>query len=69
LAFRPYAKAGTLDDLIAILKSQTHARHPVGRDVTGDIERYAAELRAIGVMKPTTDPQRFAANIVSDVLA
>lgn len=69
LAFRPYAKSGTLDDLVAILKSQTHARHPIGRDMTGDIQRYAAELRAIGVMKPTTDPQRFAANIVSDVLA
>lgn len=67
-AFLPYTRSGTVDDLVAILQTQTHNRHPLGRDLSGDVVRYAAELRAIGVMKPGTDPHRFAAGIVADVL-
>ncbi len=68
-AYLPYVKKGSLDDLVAILRSQTHGNHPLGRDLRGDVQRYAAELHAIGVMKPGTDPQRFADHIVADVLA
>lgn len=67
-AFKPYTK-GTVEDLVAVLRTQTHNRHPLGRNLLGNVVRYTAELRDIGVMRPTTDPRAFADGIVRDVLA
>jgi len=66
--FAPYAKA-SVEDIVWVLKSQTHGRHPVGQDLRGDISKYTYELRDIGVMKATTDPTTFANQVVQDVFA
>ena len=66
--FAPYAKA-SVEDIVWVLKSQTHSRHPVGRDLKGDISLYAGELRGVGVMRPTTVPADFANHVVQDLFA
>lgn len=66
--FAPYAKA-SIADIVWVLKSQTHDRHPVGRDLRGDITLYADELRDVGVMKASTVGREFAGRIVDDLYA
>jgi len=66
--FAPYAKA-SVADIVWVLKSQTHDRHPVGLDLKGDIKLYADELRDVGVMKPTTIGTEFAGRVVEDLYA
>jgi NitT/TauT family transport system substrate-binding protein len=64
--YQPYAKA-SVEDLVWVLKSQTHGRHPIGQDLRGDIRLYASELRDVGVMRQSTDPTEFANRVVDDV--
>ncbi len=66
--FAPYAKA-SVEDIVWVLKSQTHDRHPVGKDLHGDIKLYADELRDVGVMKANTDGRIFADRVVDDLFA
>lgn len=66
--FAPYAKASE-EDLVAVLRMQTHDKHPVGRDLQREVALYARELREVGVMKPNLVPERFAAEIVDNVFA
>ncbi len=66
--FAPHAKA-SVEDIVWVLKSQTHNRHPVGKDLNGDIALYARELRDVGVMKPNTVPTEFANRVVDDLFA
>lgn len=65
--YQPYAKA-SIEDLVWVLKSQTHTRHPISQDLRGDVALYADELRGVGVMKQSTDPREFARRVVDDVL-
>jgi len=64
--YAPYAKS-SIEDIVWVLKSQTHNRHPVGDDLKRDVRLYASELRDVGVMKTTTVPHEFADRVV-DVL-
>jgi len=66
-AFQPYTPA-SVDDLVAVLKSQTHGAHPIGNDLKNQIVQYADEMKAIGVIKPSTDTTKFADRIFADVL-
>jgi len=66
--FAPYAKA-SVEDIVWVLKSQTHQRHPVGLDLKGDIALYANELRDVGVMKPTTTGKDFSNRVVENLFA
>lgn len=66
--FAPYAKA-SVEDIVWVLKSQTHDRHPVGKDLHGDIALYANELRDVGVMKANTEGRAFADRVVDDLFA
>lgn len=61
--FAPYAKA-SVEDLVAVLHTQTHNHHPVGRDLHREVALYAGELRDVGVMKPNTVPDVFASKVV-----
>jgi len=62
-------KNKTLEDLVAVLKSQTHNHNPVGNDLKTEIALYAQELRDVQVFKQSTDPQAFAAKVYADVLS
>ncbi|MGD0436053.1 MAG: ABC transporter substrate-binding protein [Bryobacteraceae bacterium] len=67
-AFAPYSKASEAD-LVAILKMQTHNHNPVGANLKQEIALYAGELKVVGIMKPSTDPAKFAEHIFADVFA
>ena len=66
--FAPYAKA-SVEDLVAVLRTQTHNHHPVGRDLHKEVALYAGELRDVGVMKANTDPDAFASRVVDTLQA
>ena len=55
--------------LSAMLRSQTHHHHPTGADLRQELALYAEELKLVSVMKPSTDPAKFADKIFADVLA
>jgi NitT/TauT family transport system substrate-binding protein len=67
-AFAPYSKASAAD-LIAILKMQTHNHNPTGANLKQEIALYAGELKEVGIMKPSTDPAKFADRIFADVFS
>jgi NitT/TauT family transport system substrate-binding protein len=66
--FAPYSKVG-VDQLAAMLRSHTHQHHPGSNPLQQEIALYAQELKDIGVLKPRTDPQHFAARVTTDVLS
>ncbi|MBI0434263.1 ABC transporter substrate-binding protein [Roseomonas sp. KE0001] len=69
-AFLEYAPGRVnRDDLLAILQTHTHGHSPVGGDIRREIEFYASELKEVGVMRPRTDPKRFAERVTADVLS
>jgi NitT/TauT family transport system substrate-binding protein len=63
----PYAKAKP-EQLAAMLRSHTHAHHPLGAELRAEIAAYAAELKTVGVIKPSTDPARYAERVTVDLL-
>jgi NitT/TauT family transport system substrate-binding protein len=66
--FAPFAKASPAQ-LAAMLRSHTHAHNPLGADLRDQIAAYAGELKTIAVLRPGTDPQRYAARVTADVFA
>lgn len=66
--FSKYAAASTAD-LSTMLKSQTHHHNPVGSDLKREIVAFTEELKLVSVIKPSTDPAKFADKIYADVLA
>jgi NitT/TauT family transport system substrate-binding protein len=67
--FAPYAPSARPDQLAAMLRSHTHGHHPVGADLRQEIALYTEELKAISVIKPGTNSDRFAAKVYADVLS
>ena len=66
--YAPYAKAKP-EQLAAMLRSHTHAHNPLGAELRANIAAYAAELKSVGVIKPSTDPARYAERVTVDLLA
>jgi NitT/TauT family transport system substrate-binding protein len=52
-----------------MLRSHTHGHHPVGADLRQEIAAYVAELQAISVIKPSTNPDKLADKVYADVLS
>ncbi|MGY2052602.1 ABC transporter substrate-binding protein [Methylobacterium sp. JK268] len=67
--FQPYAANASLDDLVAMVRAHTHHHHPVGEALKTELTLYAEELKLVSVMKPSTDPRKFAERIYADVLS
>lgn len=65
--FAPYAKAPAAQ-LAAMLRSHTHAHNPIGTDLREQIAAYASELKQVSVLKPGTDPARYAERVTVDLL-
>lgn len=66
--YSPYSKVSQ-EDLRAVLGTLTHRSHPVGTALRQEIELYARDFKLVNVLKPTTDPARFAAHVHADVLS
>jgi NitT/TauT family transport system substrate-binding protein len=67
--FAPYAPSANVDQLAAMLRSHTHGHHPVGADLRQELALYTDELKAISVIKPSTNSDRFAGKVFADVLS
>jgi NitT/TauT family transport system substrate-binding protein len=67
--FAPYAPAAKPEQLAAMLRSHTHGHHPIGADLRTEIALYTDELKAISVIKPGTNSDRFSAKVYADVLS
>jgi NitT/TauT family transport system substrate-binding protein len=67
--FAPYAPSANPAQLAAMLRSHTHGHHPVGADLRQEIALYTEELKAISVIKPSTNSDRFSAKVFADVLS
>jgi NitT/TauT family transport system substrate-binding protein len=67
--FAPYAPSAKPEQLAAMLRSHTHGHHPVGADLRAEIALYTDELKAISVIKPGTNSDRFSTKVYADVLS
>jgi NitT/TauT family transport system substrate-binding protein len=65
--FAPYSKVPA-EDLRAVLGTLTHNHHPSGLALKKEIEFYARDFKLVGVLKPSTDPVRYAEHVYADVL-
>jgi NitT/TauT family transport system substrate-binding protein len=66
--FLQYSPNSKVEDLVAMLKDQTHNHSPVGPNLKREIAAYAEELKLISVFKPSTDTAKFADRVYADVL-
>jgi NitT/TauT family transport system substrate-binding protein len=56
------------EDLAAMLRTHTHHHHPSTPDLKDELAVYISDMKLIGVLKPGTDPNRFASRIYANVL-
>jgi NitT/TauT family transport system substrate-binding protein len=66
--YKPYVANATREDLIELLKTHTHFVHPTGDELRKQLAAYTEELKVINVIKPSTDPVKFAERITIDVI-
>ncbi|WPB55796.1 ABC transporter substrate-binding protein [Xylophilus sp. GOD-11R] len=67
--FAKYSPKVSVEDLRALLGTLTHRHHPTGSDLLAEVEFYARDFQSVGVLKPSTNPARFARHVTADVLA
>jgi NitT/TauT family transport system substrate-binding protein len=67
--FSGYGGKGSIADLTAMLRSHTHHNHPVGDALKKQIALYTGELKLVNVIRPSTDPVKFADRVYADVLS
>src|SRR5258707_10168185 len=64
-----YGGRGSVEDLATMYRSHTHHNHPVGAALKKQLLLYTEELKAVNVIKRSTDPAKFAERIYLDVLS
>jgi len=64
-----YGGKGSVEDLATMYRSHTHHNHPVGAALKEQLVLYTDELKAVNVMKKSTDSTKFAERIYTDVLS
>ena len=52
-----------------MLRSHTHGHHPAGADLNRKSPLHADELKAISVIKPGTNTDKFSDKVYADVLS
>jgi len=67
--FGGYGGRGSIEDLTAMLQSHTHHNHPIGDALKKQIALFTGELKLVNVIKPSTDPAKFADRVYADVLS
>jgi NitT/TauT family transport system substrate-binding protein len=64
-----YGGKGSVEDLATMYRSHTHHNHPVGATLKQQLLQYTDELKAVNVIKKSTDSTKFAERIYIDVLS
>ena len=63
-----YGSRASVEDLTAMLRTHKHHNHPVGAELKRQLQLYTDELKAVNVIKKSTDAAKFADRIYTDVL-
>ncbi|KWZ38590.1 ABC transporter substrate-binding protein [Burkholderia savannae] len=66
--FAKYSPKIDPEDLRNLYATLTYTHHPTNVDLQSEIAFYADDFRRIGVIKKSTDPQRFARQVYANVL-
>ena len=69
VVYSGYGGKGSVEDLAAMYRSHTHHNHPVGANLKKQLVLYTDELKAVNVIKKSTDSAKFAERIYLDVLS
>lgn len=67
--YAKYQPGNSPDDLRKLYSTLTHHHHPTGQALRDEIAFYAHDFRTAGVLKQSTDPDKFANVVFADVLA
>jgi NitT/TauT family transport system substrate-binding protein len=67
--FAKYTPKFEVPDLQRLLAELTYKHHPHGSRLQDEVREFAADFRAAGILKKSTDPARFARHITQDVLS
>jgi len=65
----PFITNVSVEELAALARYHTHHEHPIGADLKRQLALYAEDLKLVRVMKPSTDPAKYADRIFADVLS
>jgi NitT/TauT family transport system substrate-binding protein len=65
--FSKYTPKVPVDQLAAMLRSQTQGHIPVGTALRDEFIKIASDLRQAGILKPSTDPVKLAQRVIVDV--
>ena len=65
--FSHYTPKVPVDQLAAMLRSQTQGHIPVGADLRDEFIKIASDLKQAAILKPSTDPVKLAQRVVVDV--
>lgn len=68
-AFSKYGGEGSIEDLAAMINSQSHNHQPIGEELIENIALYADELKLVNVFDSGTDTKAFASTVYADVLS
>jgi NitT/TauT family transport system substrate-binding protein len=68
-SFQKYAPNASADDLKAMVKYHTHHHNPIGDALKKELALYTEELKAVSVIKPSLNVDKFADRIYADVLS
>ena len=66
--FSKYTPKVAVEDLLAMLRSHTHDHHPTGAALRQEVAQITSDLKLARIVKPGTDPDKFAGRVVVDVL-
>ncbi len=69
VVYSGYGGKGSVEDLAVMYRSHTHHNHPVGATLKKQLLLYTDELKAVNVIKKSTDSTKFAERIYIDVLS
>jgi NitT/TauT family transport system substrate-binding protein len=61
-------RSASLTDLAEMLKAYPYAEQPIGADFRHQVVLYAQELKRAGILKPSTDAERYASRITANPL-
>jgi NitT/TauT family transport system substrate-binding protein len=67
--YAAYGSKASVEDITAMFQSHNHHDHPVGATLKKQLLLYTDELKAVNVIKRSTDSAKFADRIYLDVLS
>jgi NitT/TauT family transport system substrate-binding protein len=68
-AYQPFSPNTSIEDLEIQIRYHGHHHSPSGEALRQELAQYTEELKLVGVMRPRTDPEKFANKIYAPIAA